>query len=236
MPDRLSRFNLVRKLLRSRIVQSLWLVIVALPAPLAAGGGRPVAPPGAAPPADLMVRMKVTFHRSLSSKRLQAAAKAEAAAIWREYGVELEWTETGEPADLALDARVERPGEHLNPDHALVLARTTIGDGLETLPPILISLDAIDALFDQQPAGDVARHAYSLAIALGRVLAHEVGHVLLGSPGYHDPVGLMRAKIPAADLIRPERTQLALTPRTAARLRARIAELSDASPRRCDGF
>jgi hypothetical protein len=230
MRDRVSLFNRVRTLLHTSITQSVWLVAVTLTAPLlAAGGGR-----AAAHPADLTVRVNITFDRSLSSKALQVAAKKEASAIWADYGVALEWTETGAPPDLSLDAIAERRHEHVNHDRVLVLGRTTIGSGSETPEPIHISLDAMDALFDQQPAGDVTLHNYSLAIALGRVLAHELGHVLLGSPGYHDPVGMMRAKIPVGDLIRLERSQFGLTPQSVARLRARIASLAEArSPDSC---
>jgi hypothetical protein len=234
MPDRLSRFNLVRKLLRSRIAQSVWLVAVTLTAPVAAGGGRPAAP-RVSPSADLMVRVNITFDRSLASKNLQAAAKNEAASIWSQYGVALEWTDTGARPDLSLDAIVERRHEHVNQDRALVLGRTTIGSELETPEPIHISLDAMDALFDQQPVGG-AQHDYALAVALGRVLAHELGHVLLGSPGYHDREGMMRANIPVGDFVRIDRSQFGLSAGSVVRLRARIAELSDASPRRCDGF
>lgn len=90
MRDRVSLFNLVRKLLHTSITQSVWLVAVTLTAPLlAAGGGR-----AAAHPADLTVRVNMTFDRSLGSKALQVAAQKEATAIWSDYGVALEWTAT----------------------------------------------------------------------------------------------------------------------------------------------
>jgi hypothetical protein len=73
-------------------------------------------------------------------------------------------------------------------------------------------------------------HEHAVALALGRVLAHELGHVLLGSPAYHDQDGLMRATFLSNDLARPERSRFRLTDRSVARLRARITSLSDASP------
>ena len=62
-----------------------------------------------------------------------------------------------------------------------------------------------------------------LGLAIGRVLAHELGHVLLGSPGYHDAEGLMRAKFQRDDLARPERSRFRLAPFSVERLRSRLS-------------
>jgi hypothetical protein len=68
----------------------------------------------------------------------------------------------------------------------------------------------------------------------GRVLAHELGHVLLGSPGYHDPAGLMKARFMADDLVRLERSRFRLADSSIVRLRDRIATLSEGeSSRNC---
>jgi hypothetical protein len=53
--------------------------------------------------------------------------------------------------------------------------------------------------------------------ALGRVLAHEIGHYLLRSKG-HTADGLMRPQQLADDLISPSRHHFRLTPADAARL------------------
>jgi hypothetical protein len=60
--------------------------------------------------------------------------------------------------------------------------------------------------------------------ALGRVLAHEIGHVILGAPG-HQPRGLMRFAFPPSELIGHSRLAYRLSPLEQARLRQREAEL-----------
>ena len=65
------------------------------------------------------------------------------------------------------------------------------------------------------------------ALTLGRVLAHELGHVLLGSPGYHGPEGLMKATFMADDLVRLERSRFRLADRSIVRLQERLAALPE---------
>jgi len=66
-----------------------------------------------------------------------------------------------------------------------------------------------------------------LGRALGRVMAHEIGHVLLGMPTYHDNQGLMRARLPIHELARFDRGGFRLTDASARRLQDRIARASD---------
>jgi len=68
------------------------------------------------------------------------------------------------------------------------------------------------------------------ATGLGRVLAHEIGHVLLGVPAYHDPDGLMRTTFVAEDF-EGARSRFQLMEQSVVRLRARIASLSEGQPR-----
>jgi hypothetical protein len=57
------------------------------------------------------------------------------------------------------------------------------------------------------------------ATLLGRALAHEVGHYLLGPE--HSATGLMRAKYLRRDMFAPERTAFSLTAAQIAALRER---------------
>jgi hypothetical protein len=185
----------------------------------------PSAPAG--PPADaLAVHMHIEFDRSISSHTIKRLTTTEATAIWREYGVELQWNDGGAEPALCLAAVVERYHQSVKLDRAPVLGRTTIGREPPAHEPIRISLDALDAVLDQQSAEHLPLRDREVATALGRVLAHEVGHVLLGSPGYHDREGLMRAMIPTDDLVRMDRSRLRLMNRSVVRLRARIASLA----------
>ena len=66
---------------------------------------------------------------------------------------------------------------------------------------------------------------FELARALGRVLAHEIGHVLLRLP-LHDATGLMRAVLSPSELAEPNRSRLGLANRSVGRLRSRLAALA----------
>jgi hypothetical protein len=65
--------------------------------------------------------------------------------------------------------------------------------------------------------------------ALGRVLAHEVGHYLLASR-VHTADGLMRAVFDGQELLYPGRAGFAVTPRDLPRLQTRLAGLGGRSP------
>jgi hypothetical protein len=190
---------------------------------------------GTAPPPEststLAVHVHMAFDRSITSKALETIAKEEAAAIWGDYGVELEWSDRAIEPAVCLDAFVQR---HRQPGafggSPAVLAHTTITPGAIADAPILISFDAVDALLEQEHFANLPLHDRAVATALGRVLAHEIGHVLLGSPGYHDPEGLMRARFLTSDLVRMERSRFRLMEGSIARLRSRIASLSDTQP------
>lgn len=60
--------------------------------------------------------------------------------------------------------------------------------------------------------------------ALGRVLAHEIGHVILSARG-HQPRGLMRRVFLAPDLVAPQRHPYELSRAELERLRERQVEL-----------
>jgi hypothetical protein len=66
---------------------------------------------------------------------------------------------------------------------------------------------------------------HELARALGRVLAHEIGHVLLGAP-FHDEAGLMRGVFRSNELAEPNRAPFRLTRSDVGRLRSRIPALT----------
>jgi hypothetical protein len=157
--------------------------------------------------------------RSIASNAIKLAASEEAAAIWRDYGVELVFDDRDTLPALSLDVIVERAPRR-STELVQVLGRTLIGPAPQ--PPVRISYDAVDSLLEHRH-GSPMLHDYVLAIGLGRVLAHEIGHVLLGMPSYHDEAGLMRTTFFADDLARPERSGFRLSERSVTRLRARIA-------------
>jgi hypothetical protein len=192
------------------------LVVILSAAPLAA----------ASPPSGgetLVVRIHLAFDASVGAAALKRIASEEAARIWRVYGVDLQWTDR-ERSDLFLDASVTR--DQAIPDGPMVLGHTRISSEVQAQAPIEISFDAVHALLARRRGGTSMPQEREVAIALGRVLAHEVGHVLLGPPAYHDPDGLMRTTFHADDLLFGPPSAFRLTEQSGARLRRRMASLA----------
>jgi hypothetical protein len=183
---------------------------------------------GAAPSHALTVHVHVTFAPSIMSASLRDTSEHEAAAIWKVYGVDLEWTDAGAGPALCLDAVVERERKYDALSLPGVLGHVTIAPDRQA--PILISFDAIDALVGPSDLIKMLPRDLAIGIVLGRVLAHEIGHVLLGSPAYHDRVGLMRPHFMSDDLVRPDRSAYRLTDQSIARLHERIASWIDTPP------
>jgi hypothetical protein len=194
---------------------------------------------GAATPArsdTLTVHVNVLFDDSMTSHAIQAAAMDEAAIIWKRYGVELQFGAPGTAAALSLDVIVERTAAAVKHDgEPAVLGHTLVSSGRTEQAPLRISFDAVTALLDSQRGANPLLHDYALAAALGRVMAHEIGHVLLGSPAYHDTDGLMRTTFFPDDLARPERSRFLLAHHSVVRLRVRIAELTETQSAGGDG-
>jgi hypothetical protein len=193
----------------------------------------PAPPPSSSSHADtLAVYVNLEFDQSITSKAIKAIAKDEAAAIWKVYGVDLLWTDRQNSSALSLDVKVERYNQQIDINGSrLVLGRTAIGSNAAAPAPIHVSFDAINALTEHRYGANMWRQERESATGLGRVLAHEIGHVLLGAPAYHDPEGLMRTTFVANDFVWGQRSRFQLTEQSAVRLRARIASLSNGQPR-----
>ena len=219
-----SAIGLERELrrLNMRIARFVVVIVVAAVAPL-------LASPRTSPAArtdTLAVQVNLEFDRSITSSTIKTIARDEAAAIWKVYGVELRWTDTGARAALTLDAIVERyPKRGDGDDAPAVLGYTTVASAPAAPAPIRVSFDAVESLIERRHGANPVLQQRDIGMALGRVLAHEVGHVLLGVPAYHDPGGLMRATFEPDDLARPGRSPFRLMPHSVARLQVRITSL-----------
>lgn len=161
---------------------------------------------------------------------IQHATK-QAAAIWRPYGIVVgaEHDLTMCPADTpteavtvvmsdvsAISAKLQLPrlgqidfAADGTPDSEIVIASEYLQNEVEK------------ASWSGQPLGNrpqtLRRQAAGRAI--GRVLAHELGHYLLRMPG-HGPRGLMRPVYSIPALLEPQTRKYRLAERDAARLRA----------------
>jgi len=163
----------------------------------------------------------------------------EAAKIWRHYGIEIQSPSSpgGVPCPFILgsfDVLVEdRPSSPRHTSASPVLGRTRVVPARIDCVGIYVDYDEIQSLIESVGQsqlltltghpdvgpGDIGR-------ALGRVLAHEIGHVVLGAPG-HQPFGLMRRAFAPADLIRASRWAYTLSKKEVERLGLRERELKE---------
>jgi hypothetical protein len=191
-----------------------------------------------AAPAEANFCVGVNLH--FTSNRTPTAAlvrtlEQEASQIWQPYGVVLDFESSGactDPAgsfEVVFERRVEPARSRSG---ALVLGTTRLQLFLDRAP-IVVDYDAIDqtvhSLTDERLVAVAGHHgvgSVEVGRALGRVLAHEIGHVLLAAPN-HQPHGLMRPHYVPADLVAMERFSFTLSPGEVSRLRHRERVLAN---------
>ena len=179
------------------------------------------------------MRLHLRVDHSITSRVITADLKDETEQLWRPYGVHIEWTETN-AADAAaqgfsLEAVLARRIEAAEPPNgATVLGSASVGLGRPDTRSIRVSFEATEkvlALRTARGSMGLILHGRELSRALGRVLAHEIGHVLLATP-IHDKTGLMRAVYHPDDLAESNRAPFRLTCNDVGRLRSRIQVLT----------
>ena len=161
------------------------------------------------------------------SHELDAAIEKEATAIWAQYDVELRWeAPMCAVEDASFDVLIERHSSRASETRA-VLGSTHVQLALPDRVPILIDYDATETTLASLTVGELTGALGRQQIgrdemgrALGRVAAHEIGHVLLALPN-HQRQGLMRESFQAIDMVVPVRFQYTLSPMEIARLRHR---------------
>jgi hypothetical protein len=185
-------------------------------------------------PEQFEVSIRLRVDRSIAARFAHGVFENEAAGIWSPYGVQLAWDDGdgsdrrphGFPLEVLINPRIDGA--------ASVRGRSVLGNtaiDLETpvRRPIRVSFDATERLLalgtGSRPSNIAILHDRELARALGRVLAHEIGHVLLGAP-YHEDQGLMRPAFRAEELSAPERAPFRLTCLDVDRLRSRLHVLT----------
>jgi hypothetical protein len=171
------------------------------------------------------------------SDRLVEETLREADAIWRENGVALVWR-TGEDAGSSADATLRvffDDGANTLKDYVGTLG-TIVFTGGVPLPNIRLSYpNALELLRERYGDGRVSqmtileRRTY-LSRALGRALAHEVGHYVLASSG-HTARGLMKAQQRANDLFDPSRRPFGLSEAQRCELASRLAQVDHVTRR-----
>jgi hypothetical protein len=193
----------------------------------------------ASTPAEPSFAVSVHFTPAERSALVVQAMSREVSAIWVAYGVQFVWsTDADDTAfgdlDGSFDVVVQsgRKRAYDKSGHA-VLGRTLLPHLSIDHVPVIIDRDGIDEMLACLQADRVlalAGHqrvgSTDVGRALGRVLAHEIGHVLLALPA-HQPGGLMRASYIADDLAARRRDSFTLSPVEIRRLHLRLDALRD---------
>jgi hypothetical protein len=139
---------------------------------------------------------------------LVSALLDEASAIWSAAGVRLEWRRGDEAAG---GIRVLIGGGGPPTNEPVPLGWIAFDDDGRPAPQIFISYtNALTLLSGARGAAGrvqwmtLAQQRIYLARALGRALAHELGHYLFASK-LHTATGLMKARHSSTDLFGPDR-------------------------------
>jgi hypothetical protein len=178
------------------------------------------------------VQVRLRADHRVRSTSILAILEDETESLWRPYGVHVEWVDAqlGEVAaegfsvEVVIDRRSDGPA---NPDQA-VLGRAFVPKDAVGAGPIRVSFNATERMLMRRHASGPFVAERDMGRALGRVLAHEIGHVLLAVRN-HDHEGLMRAVFSPAELGSPDRQSFRLSRDGLGRLRSRI-EVMTAGP------
>src|SRR5688572_10455532 len=144
-----------------------------------------------------------TYTEAASAGDLRAARRT-ASAILERAGIQVVWLECARP-DGATDAGACTQAPRWNELMVRIVSAGSVNGrlGVDTLGFALVDVDAGSGLLATVYADRVRVAAQSAGVdeaeLLGRAMAHEVGHLLLGANG-HATQGLMRASWSSVDL------------------------------------
>jgi len=192
------------------------------------------------PDPSITVTVDVTALAGVLPRALRSMMR-EASALWRPEGVTLAWVlspaaralpETRPTLDVVREAGVPNAPTGGAPR----LGAAVFLDGsVDAERRLGLSVEAVGRLVDNTPWAGRHVAGWPSAVreelmgrALGRVLAHEIGHYVLAWRG-HTPDGLMRAGFRLDQLIDPDRRPYAIPERLQPRLRGRLTRLSGQS-------
>ena len=150
-------------------------------------------------------------------------AMFEANTIWRPAGVSFAWRRNESmPARIRVTiGSVDAP---ISKDNTLTIGWVHFDETQTPAPDIYLSYVNAERMFDEsRGTRNMTRleHHTLIGRALGRALAHELGHVLLASKT-HTPHGLMQATRGASDFFGPEAVHFEITPSQRAEVASRV--------------
>jgi hypothetical protein len=194
---------------------------------------------GEAAAAEMCIDVDLRFEGRAPSPATVQSMQEEASAIWQPYGTQIHWPSSRSDAQC--------PGVHgsfsvlvRNRDSSARHASALAVLGSTHVVPASIDHAGIDVDYDETlqalqslPQGQLVRLLGHFVVepadvgrALGRVLAHEIGHVVLSAPR-HQASGLMRPSFDPADLVTPSRAAYTLSKKEIERLGQRECELRE---------
>jgi hypothetical protein len=189
--------------------------------------------------AGICLDVGVTFAGRDPSPVTVQSMENEASAIWQRYGVRLQWPASryGGQCSRVLgtfDVLVEyQPSSVDHASGSSVLGSTHLAPAGIDRVGIFVDYDETQHLLESLSAsrliplmGHPDVGPADIGRALGRVLAHEIGHVLLDAPR-HQPWGLMRRAFAPDDLAARQRWTYTLSKKEVERLASRERELGE---------
>ena len=189
--------------------------------------------------AGICVEVDVTFSGRDPSPITIQSMQIETSAIWQRYGVQIQWPERGPDASCVrvhgtFEVLVENQASSArNASHSSVLGSTHLASAAIDRVAIFVDYDETQYLLESLSAsrliplvGHPDVGPADMGRALGRVLAHEIGHVLLDARR-HQPWGLMRKSFAPDDLVARQRWTYTLSTKEVERLELRERELSE---------
>lgn len=158
------------------------------------------------------------------------AIVAEVEALWKPYGVRFRWEGPAldaqflTTADLVVAVDDSSPGSEQSDRTPIAHVRFHAGQPRNFIrASVPAAMRVVD--FEKQRRGldglSIRLGGYVHRV-LGRAIAHEIGHVLLGT-STHSPTGLMQATHSGRALMTPDGDRFALTASDQQQLRARLA-------------
>jgi hypothetical protein len=186
--------------------------------------------------AEMCFDVNLRFSDRAPSRALVESMTREASAIWQRYDVRIQWSTEGQslaPNSAwcaarhgSFEAFIVRRWAHATSGNA-VLGTTWLKSVAIDRAPVYIDQSATERVLDSLATADLyhlVSHQFiapsDVGRALGRVLAHEIGHVIL-AVRCHGTRGLMRPVFLANDLVTHNRQSYSLSDGELTRLRGR---------------
>jgi hypothetical protein len=189
--------------------------------------------------AGICIEVDLNFAGRDPSPVIVQSMQSEASAIWQRYGVQIQWHASRPDVQCprvhgTFDVLVEYQASSVeNASRLSVLGSTRLAPAAIDRVGIFVDYDETQHLLESLSASrliPLAGHPdigpADIGRALGRVLAHEIGHVLLDAPR-HQPWGLMRRSFAPDDLVARQRWVYTLSKKEVERLASRERELSE---------